>query len=172
MENWILKMKSWQVFLLFACCYLESQIFVDNTFISGCLFILTAAIYIGWYAILGNTLYRYLPRGVLYSLSWFLIDSFFLLASIGVVLIFFDGNLQVNGLAALPGFYFFFALVHLIWFPAVVMVAIEHKKQPDFSQYAGTMLQLFFWPLGIWFIQPRLNRIQVSIELGTHGYSA
>lgn len=165
-------MKHWQVFLLFICCYLESHFFTSNSLTAGCLFILTIAVFIGWYALLGNILYQYLPRRILYNVSWFLIDAFLLIVSFGVILIFFNGNLQIDGLAAIPGFYLFFAIGHLFWFPAVVLVAVESKKQPDFSQYAGTMLQLFFWPVGIWFIQPRPNRIYFSIQSGTFTYSS
>lgn len=165
-------MKHWQVFLLFTLLYLVSKYPFGNQLVTGILFLVVLVGYIGWYALLGNTLYKYLPRGTTYNLGWFLFDTFLLIIGFGAILILLDGNLQINGLAAIPGFYVFFAIGHLFWLPAVALVASEIKKQPEFSQYAGTMLQLFFWPIGIWFIQPRLNRLQASIEAGTLTYSS
>jgi len=172
MNNWLLKMKHWQVFLLFALLYVASKSPFSNQLTNGSLFLVALVGYVGWYAVLGNTLYNYLPRGTTYNLVWFLINAFLLIVSFGAVLILFDGNLQIDGLAAILGFYIFFAIGHLFWLPAAALVASETKKKPEFSQYAGTMLQLIFWPVGIWFIQPRLNRLQASIEAGTFTYSS
>jgi hypothetical protein len=172
MNNSILKTKHWQVFLLFALLYAAIQYFQASPLLGGCLFLLALVVFVGWYALLANALHHYLPRGVTYSLSWFLLDAFLVIASYGAALIFFDGNLQVNGVAAIPAFYLFFAIGHLFWLPAVALVACETKKQPEFGQYAGTLLQMFFWPIGIWFVQPRLNRLYVSVQAGTFTYSS
>lgn len=172
MNNWILKLKHWQVFILFAFCYLTATWLLNSLLLAGYVIILLVVGFVGWYAILGNTLYQYLPRGATYSISWFLIDAFLIIAVYGVTLIFFNGNLQLSGFEAIPGLYFFFASGHLFWFPAVSLVAIEQKSAPTFSQYAGTLIQLLSWPVGIWFIQPRLNRIAAEIEAGSFTYSS
>jgi hypothetical protein len=49
-------------------------------------------------------------------------------------------------------------------------VAIEIKGEPEFNQYPVTMLQIFFWPIGIWFIQPGLNRTYNAIQANTLDY--
>jgi hypothetical protein len=170
MDNLLLKAKHWQVFLFLAAIYFISIYCTDNSLISVSVFSVLLVGYIGWYALLGNSLYKYLPRKVEYNVTWFLVDAFLLIAVYGVIMILFDGDLRVDGLAALPFLYLFFAITHLFWFPAVVLVSIETKNKPEFSQYVGTMLQLFFWPIGIWFIQPRLNRIYNAIQADTLVY--
>lgn len=169
MDNLILKAKHWQVFLVFAVGYVL-RYYTTSSLMGGMLFLVLLVLYVGWYAMLGNTLHPYLPRGAYYNLTWFLLDAFVVIGAYGASLILFEGNMQADGLAALPVLYIFFAIGHLFWFPAVVLVTIENKAEPSFSQYAGTWLQLIFWPIGVWFIQPRLNLIHQAIQSDTLDY--
>lgn len=164
MDTLLLKAKHGQVFTFLAIIYFLSTYCTDNSLISVSVFSVLLVGYIGWYALLGNTLNRYLPRKIAYSITWFLLDALLIILVYGVIMILFDGDLRVDGLAAIPFLYLFFAIVHMFWLPAVLLVSIENKSKPLFSQYAGTMLQLFFWPVGIWFIQPRLNKIYNAIQ--------
>ena len=170
MDTLLLKTKHWQVFVFLAAIYYLSTYCTDNSLISVSVFSVLLVGYIGWYALLGNTLYKYLPRKIEYSITWFLLDALLLILVYGVIIILFDGDLRVDGLAAIPFLYLFFAIAHLFWLPAALLVSIESKSKPSFSQYAGTMLQLFFWPVGIWFIQPRLNKIYNAIQADTLDY--
>lgn len=146
-NNLILKAKHWMVFTLFTIGY-----FIDNYVrfeptIAVCIVLAAMVLYVGWYVMLGNTLYNYLPRKTHYSLMWFLIDGFLIILIYAATIILFDGNLQATGFAALPMLYVFFAVGHLFWFPAVTLVAIEIGREPEFSEYGGTLLQLVFGPL-------------------------
>lgn len=170
MDNLLLKIKHWQVFVFLIAINFLSMSYTCNSLLLVCIFSLLLVGYIGWYALLGNTLYKYLPRKINYNLTWFLLDVLLIIIAFGMVGIFFNGYYEVNGLAIIPFMYLFFAVFHLFWFPAALLVSIEIKSKPGFSQYAGTMLQLFFWPLGIWFIQPRLNKIYNAIQADTLDY--
>jgi len=170
METLLLKAKHWQVFMFLTAIYFISTYCTDNSLISVSVFSVLLVGYIGWYVLLGNTLYKYLPRKIEYSITWFLLDALLLIFVYGVTMILFNGDLRVDGLAAIPFLYLFFAITHLFWLPAALLVSIESKSKPGFSQYAGTMLQLFFWPIGIWFIQPRLNKIYNAIQADTLDY--
>lgn len=170
MDTLLLKAKHWQVFTFLAITYFLSTYCTDKSVVSVAVFTVLLVGYIGWYALLGNSLYKYLPRKVDYNVTWFLLDAFLLIALYGAIMIFFDGNLQANGLIALPFFYVFFAIAHLVWFPAALLVSIQNGSRSTFSQYAGTMLQLAIWPIGIWFVQPRLNKIYNAIQADTLDY--
>ncbi|TVT37956.1 hypothetical protein FNT36_22650 [Hymenobacter setariae] len=170
MDNLLLKAKHWQVFIFLVAIYFISTYCKDNSLASVAVFSILLVGYIGWYALLGNSLYMYLPKKIECNSTWFLVDAFLLIAFYGTIMILFDGNLQVNGVVAIPFFYLFFAIAHLFWFPAVLLISIESGSRPVFSQYAGTMLQLFFWPIGIWFIQPRINKIYNAIQANTLDY--
>jgi hypothetical protein len=44
-------------------------------------------------------------------------------------------------------------------FTARALVAAETRKAPAFSDYAGPFFLLWFFPIGIWIVQPRVNRV-------------
>ncbi|MBJ6110479.1 hypothetical protein JAO73_15755 [Hymenobacter sp. BT523] len=170
MADWLLKAKHWQIFLAFAIGYFIYTFLQTDPITAGCVFLVLLVLYVGYYAMLGNALSHYLPRKVHHNVTWFLVDAFVVIIAYAITAIVFDGTWEVSGLATLPIFYLFFAIGHLFWFPAVALVAIETRSEPEFSQYAGTMLQVFFWPIGIWFVQPRLNRIHNAIQADTLDY--
>jgi hypothetical protein len=170
MDIFLLKAKHWQVFAFFAITYFLSTYCTDYSFISVSIFSVILVAYIGWYTLLGNVLYKYLPRKIDYNITWFLLDALLLIAVYGITIIFLGGNLRADGFATIPFLYLFFAIAHLFWLPSVLLISIETRSKPAFSQYAGTMLQLFAWPIGIWFIQPRLNRIYNAIQADTLDY--
>lgn len=164
MSTLILKAKHWIVFIIFAAFYFIDNYLRFDLVIASCVLITAIVFYVGWYIMLGNALYNYLPGKTDYSLTWFLIDGFLIIIAYAAVIILYDGILEVTGFAAIPGFYLLFAIAHLFWFPSVTLVAIELGHEPEFSQYGGTLMQMIFWPIGIWFIQPRLNRIYNTIR--------
>ncbi len=45
-------------------------------------------------------------------------------------------------------------------YPAKALNAVEKGTDIDINDYFGDTLALVFWPIGIWFIQPRINRIE------------
>jgi hypothetical protein len=156
-----LKAKAWQVFLLTMVALLLLNFSIRNVpAATAALSVLGAVMYYGWFAVLGNTLVDWLPRGTDYSRTWFLLDVFVVLAALCLMAVLLDGHgYSATGLAALPWFYLTFAFFHVFWFPAVALVSIEKERRPEFGFYFGTFLLLLFWPLGLWFVQPRLNRL-------------
>lgn len=44
-------------------------------------------------------------------------------------------------------------------FPAKALKLIELNGDVDINDYFNDFLSILFWPIGIWFIQPRINRI-------------
>jgi hypothetical protein len=157
----ILKVKPWQAFLFaFVSCILLNFTVEDDTLATGILYVVGATLYFGWFAVLGNSLADMLPAGTDYSRNWFLLDLFIVLLALGALtLLTEDGSYHARGLAALPSLYVVFAFVHVLWFPAAALVAIEKNRKPEFGFYFGTMLLLLVWPIGVWFVQPRLNRL-------------
>ncbi|KAA9325583.1 hypothetical protein F0P96_19850 [Hymenobacter busanensis] len=142
-----------------------------NPMLTAALYSIGIILYLGWFVVLGQTLAKFLPRQANYSLNWFLIDVFIVLAAFCAVAILTDNHsYQAEGLAAIPVFYLFFAVGHVFWFPAVTLVAIEKQRKPEFGFYFGTLLLMLFWPIGVWFIQPRLNRIYAAIQADTFDY--
>lgn len=52
-----------------------------------------------------------------------------------------------------------FCFWYLFYFLARSLVMAEMEAIPIFEQYVGTLFALLFFVIGIWFIQPRVNRL-------------
>jgi hypothetical protein len=51
-----------------------------------------------------------------------------------------------------------FCLFYLLYFVSKSLVLAETCKPASFNDYAGPFFLIWFFPIGIWFIQPRINR--------------
>ena len=57
-----------------------------------------------------------------------------------------------------------------LYFVSKSLLIAETGKSATFSEYAGEFFLLWFYPIGVWLIQPRINRLYVktqSAELST-----
>ena len=51
---------------------------------------------------------------------------------------------------------------YVVRFPVKTLVILETRKPAICWQYFGTFLAAFFFPIGIWFIQPRINQLYAA----------
>ncbi|PKP05396.1 MAG: hypothetical protein CVU11_00385 [Bacteroidetes bacterium HGW-Bacteroidetes-6] len=51
--------------------------------------------------------------------------------------------------------------LYSIFFASKTIKTIELRSFPKFQQYALIILGIILWPIGIWFVQPKVNRISV-----------
>jgi hypothetical protein len=67
-------------------------------------------------------------------------------------------------LAAIFPLHFFamFCMFYDIYFVSKNLVLAETVKPVSFYDYAGPFFLIWFFPIGIWFIQPRINRLCVQ----------
>jgi hypothetical protein len=52
-----------------------------------------------------------------------------------------------------------FCIFYCNYFIAKCLKAVELQKQVTFSDYAGEFFLLWFFPIGVWLIQPKINKI-------------
>jgi hypothetical protein len=50
-----------------------------------------------------------------------------------------------------------FCLVYSLYFVSKSLVSAERGEPVSFSSYAGALFLLWFFPIGVWIIQPRVN---------------
>jgi hypothetical protein len=62
-------------------------------------------------------------------------------------------------LAFLMHFFSMFCLIYSLYFTAKTLKSAEMQREAHFSDYIGDFFLIWFFPVGIWFIQPRINRI-------------
>jgi hypothetical protein len=52
-----------------------------------------------------------------------------------------------------------FCMFYLLYFVSKSLVLAETSKPASFYDYAGPFFLIWFFPIGVWFAQPRINRL-------------
>jgi len=58
-------------------------------------------------------------------------------------------------------------MFYLLYFVSKSLVMAETNKPASFCDYAGPFFLLWFFPVGIWIVQPRVNRLYSEKECRT-----
>ncbi|HYF98103.1 MAG TPA: hypothetical protein VD770_03905, partial [Coxiellaceae bacterium] len=83
-----------------------------------------------WPLLIGHGLYQLLPERIHFNYNFFIINSFIWLAAYVAAMAISDGQgMTFHGVAALPGFYVFYAFVYYLAFPVRVLNSIENAKK-------------------------------------------
>jgi len=52
-----------------------------------------------------------------------------------------------------------FCMFHTLYFVAKTIKTAELQREVTFSDYAGEFFLIWFFPIGIWFVQPKINKL-------------
>jgi hypothetical protein len=173
-----LKIKSWQVFcLVFAIPYSIQLLLIyllsgstgtdtENIFSLLPVFSLgSMAISLVWFWALGTGLNNYVASELRLSSKFFrfgVIYSAVYAILFNAVFIEFSNNNTSDFIFYLivPLHLFaMFCIFYGLYFIATNLVMAEINEVVSFSNYIGTFFLLWFIPVGIWFIQPRINKL-------------
>jgi len=182
-----LTLKHWQLFglllglpMIFQFVFMGSIISNNNpTIVFTALPIVTilyAGLFFGWFYSLGTNLHKKLPEIVNMNLKKFKLFLFIpavymLLFSVYMSNMFSDvsADLEVN--PAIFGIIFplhlfsMFCIFYCLYFISKEIKAVEWQKPVTFSDFAGEFFLIWFFPFGIWIIQPRINKLfETEIE--------
>lgn len=62
-------------------------------------------------------------------------------------------------LYTIGGLYLIFAIVQTVIFACKTIAKLEFKREVFFGDYFNNLLLMFFFFVGIWFLQPKVNRL-------------
>jgi hypothetical protein len=181
-----LRLKHWQLFLLligipfiFQFVIMGSVIFSNNSNIMLTAFpimmFLIVAIFFGWFYALGTNLYKKLPIDTPMNLMKFKVFLFIPVAYMVLISLFmlvaFPGFVD-NGPESFASFaiifpihiFSMFCIFYCLYFISKAMKTVEWQRQVTFSDYAGEFFLIWFFPIGIWLIQPRINKLFETAE--------
>lgn len=176
-----LKFKHWQLFtLLFAIPFVFQMIMMATVmksndpgiFISSFPFLLiyVLGLFFSWFYAMGVNLHQRLPKTVTMHLKKL---KLFLFAPLVYMLFLFgfmfvaSSDLNPESHPA-PAFFAWFIPLHFfsvfcifycLYFIAKALKAVELQRPVEFNEYAGEFIMIWFFPIGVWFIQPRINRL-------------
>jgi len=179
----ILKLKHWQLFLILFAIPFGIQIYAAISMINGRgpqfffsvmppVLVLTMTMYFCWFYIMGSALYELRPRGVKLSLTRFRLLMFvpviYAVVVFGFLFLYISGNLSGADLRPGPWIPFvilplhlfsMFCVLHTLYFLAKALKTAETQQEVRFGDFAGEFFMLWFFPVGIWIIQPRINKL-------------
>ena len=180
-----LKAKHWQIFLLmvgipFGLQLIMMPITVMNHnptlmfTIMPIVIILYVVVFFGWFWAIGTGLHHKLPETVKMNIKQFKI---FLTIPI-IYILFISIFMCVSALGLIesdepPGFAIFgimgvifpihlfsmFCIFYALWFNAKTIKSIEFQRPVTFGDFAGEFFLMWLFPIGIWFVQPKINKM-------------
>jgi hypothetical protein len=171
--DYFLRAKHWQIFLLLFGTFCVSRFILFtgaraiSTESSGIASLLAWAV-LGlaqlslavWLWSLGAFLISIKPPTLMLSLR------IFRFALIYTPVYLFAFNIFFDDLRPLPIAFVFplhllamFCLIYSLYFVSKSLVSAEKTESASFSSYAAEFFLIWFFPIGVWIIQPRINRL-------------
>lgn len=177
----LLSLKHWQLFLLLIGIPLVLESIAIGLIIATkdptALFMVvpimmigSTGVFFGWFWALGTNLHAKLPLGVKMNLTRFKVFLLIPAIYIGLISIFIFGafktiphkgemNWQIIPVIFPLHFFAMFCIFYCLYFIAKEIKAVELQRPVTFSDFAGEFLLIWFYPIGIWIIQPRINKL-------------
>jgi hypothetical protein len=168
MINKILKAKSWQIFsfilipLVVAFLLKKLELNGVGIFLPEILGSLFWGIWL-WSMAIGLNVY--LPEKLKLSTSKFkycfvyffsyllLVSHFIFLAQKSSILLIVWVFLHITAMLC---------ILYILQFVAKTITTMILERKPNFSEYIRTLLGIHFFPIGIWFIQPKINQFMAN----------
>ena len=176
-----LKAKHWQIFTLLIGVPYAIQMFLieKNNYdimylIAPVMAVLYIVIYFGWFWAVGTQLNNKLPANVKLNLKRFKVllsvpIIYVLGISIYISMIAIGQNesapspfLAINDIISVVfplHIFAMFCIFYVLWFNAKTIKSIEFQRSVSFGDFAGDFFLLWLFPIGIWIIQPKINKM-------------
>lgn len=124
----------------------------------------------GWFYALGTNLHKKLPPTATMNLTRFKIFLLIPVVYMLLISVFMVGMFSnlFNGGQPNPAIFTFilplhffsmFCIVYCLYFNAKALKTVEWQKPVTFSDFAGEIFLIWLFPIGIWVIQPRINKL-------------
>ncbi len=142
--------------------------------------IIFTAIFYGWFWSIAIGLQNKLPKNINMKIKRFKIFFFvpiiyytlFTLAFVWIITSIITSETMENELVFNPTFiagllliiiplhlFSIFCMFYSLYFAAKTLKTVELQRETSFSDFAGEFVSIWFYPIGIWIIQPKINKI-------------
>ena len=170
--NKLLKLRSWKLFLLiygpgiisfavFISAFIRLSVPNITLYMTG--ITLTNTFFMIWAYLAGKSLYEKLPlknnfQYVLYRFNILFVTIYMCLFSLLSIKQFSRMGLISGLTAVIPVLHMYgmFAGFYIMYFLSKTLVSVEKKTIAVFRDYAGEFFLLWFFPIGLWILQPRI----------------
>jgi len=162
-----LKAKAWQLFIVFlAPMSLPAFFFPTVTkALIGLVYFLWMLAVFGWIYSVGTACNRLLSKRLtrnplLYNLSFIYLFAYSVLCYLLLFNPVRSGQMTIfpSGLMPLPLIGMFLAF-YAFWFTARQFSSWMKNAEVTFLEYSGVLFLFWFSPIGVWFVQPKINQL-------------
>ncbi len=173
-----LRMKSWQVFTIVAVVPFVAQIILVSFVATGnipdprallsifpYLMAIFMSVFMTWFWSLGTGLNKLVsleirPSSKFFRFGIIYTGAYTLLFTVIMLNLLESGNPGGKIILIVP-FHFLamFCMFYGIYFIAKNLVMAEKNAMAKFDDFAGPFFLLWFFPVGIWIVQPRINKL-------------
>jgi hypothetical protein len=161
----VFKAKHWQIFGTFIFLCLFDWVLKDiDPLIGAFSYIVFISITLGWILLLGYGLARrqnkldsinfktFMTTGILLII----VDSLAKLLSVTQII---ESRTIGVAMMLVLAVYALISLAIIYVYPAKMLKQLETNRDIDINDYFGDIIRLLFFPIGIWAIQPRINKL-------------
>ena len=169
--NKFLRLKHWQIFIILTCMMIVS-IFVaesglkignfDSIQLSIMVRVIGVIILFLWYLILGLSLNKVIDNPYKFKSGLFIIAIIFCAfgySNMNLQAIFSENYIVPNFVSMLSTPLTLLGLIYVFYNLPISLKSLEINRKAGFSDCVLDMILLFVFPVGIWIIQPRLNKV-------------
>lgn len=177
--NVFLRAKAWKLFIIMCGIPFGFQFILMGSFVSSnnpqlvfqlmpLVMILFMGVFVAWLWTLGTRLYQFAPEEIRTKPNKFkfglVYASVYMLIFEGVFAYMAKGNDPSGYFAIIFPFHMLamFFMFYAIYYIAKHLVMTEENRLVTFYNFSGPFFLLWFFPVGIWFIQPRINKLYSS----------
>lgn len=145
------------------------------------LMIIFMGVFFGWFWAIAIGLQKKVPKGVKmktkkFKIFFFIPMTYILLISLGIGTamsglterIEVGDQPDVGLIGGLMGIIFplhlfsMFCIFYSLYFVAKTFKTVELQRETTFSDFAGEFFMIWFYPIGVWIIQPKVNKMVES----------
>ena len=171
--NVFLKIKHWQLFILLVGTMFLVQFITLESFKSGeqpniiplmGLTLFMMLIYMSWLWAIASACYEALPEHLAQSPKIMKIGIIYTVIYTVVISLLFHGN-DIHSFVLIPHLLAMAAIFYALGFTAKQLIKLEQQKEVTFVDYSGPFFLFWFFPIGVWFIQPKVNKLLASEKL-------
>ena len=159
-----IRARHWQLFIIMIGGMIGSQFLIIASSFNHIVFAasttLFALLFFGWIFSIGTVANEILPEelksspkymqaSLIYAVSYLLFASMFVFKPGGTL----PGYVVFMHLAAMAGIFY------SMLFTAKQLAKLDTGNNVTFYQYSGPFFMLWFFPIGIWFLQPKINKL-------------
>lgn len=180
--RFFLRAKHWQIFSLFFGIFLfasaalmtsivsttqPNEVFGEADILYGATMVVFTLCFVGWFWCLGSFLRAIADPALRLKIGFFRFAAIYALLYMPVFFALFNGiavHPTLLGIIFPLHFFAMYCMFYLLYFVSKSLTLAEGGKPASFYDYSGPFFLLWFFPVGIWIVQPRINRLYEQHE--------